>query len=379
MMVIPYLCGLCASVKAYDQFRLIHVLLNTVASAGSFWLAWTATSVVVVEGVGVGKENNVATSWLVQTLLVRGAASLIMAFGFLLLTPMLLAKSLEDVEVRNEDRFVRLGGEEEEEEEEEEQEKEEDGGMCESERKEIEMIENKINESSSSRAVIETVGNSVESACTSSEMTLILKKQWWVERWVKIFVMVTAAFTVLAILQTSVNGLTGTTTTRNHTKGRREWQDSWQESRHHNTRSQRLRQMQSKPIIHNRNDRGVSPELLGYGFIFHITFLLPMFTLHGLRTGTLMTLRVGACFALSVAVVIPFVGFFRTPLEGLAWSMKDLTLSLFAWVCGVFAWILFLSGAAYYFYLSSVAKAKATSVSNSSSSFFKVFGRERKR
>ena len=104
-----------------------------------------------------------------------------------------------------------------------------------------------------------------------------------------------------------------------------------------------------------------------------------MFTLHGLRTGALMTLRVGACFALSVAVVIPFVGFFRMPLEGLAWSVKDLTVSLFAWVCGVFAWTLFLSGASYYFYLSSVAKAKATSVSNSSSSFFKVFGRERKR
>jgi hypothetical protein len=76
MMVIPYLCGLCMSAQAYDQFRLLHVLLNAVAGIGSFVLAgYAATTLEQVQRQGQQMYLNNPTQHLVGSLVLRGVAS----------------------------------------------------------------------------------------------------------------------------------------------------------------------------------------------------------------------------------------------------------------------------------------------------------------
>ena len=62
----------------------------------------------------------------------------------------------------------------------------------------------------------------------------------------------------------------------------------------------------------------ILPEPLGYSLVFHIAFLLPIFSLHGLETGNLQTLRVGICFAGSSACLMAFASALMGDSQGLA-------------------------------------------------------------
>jgi len=297
-----------------------------------------------------------------------------MSFGFLLLTPALLNHALEKGTTEKSGTFVRLGSCSEMNDTSDapnminimvgttdvistnttNEEKIEIQKKTKNKNKK----ENSNNDSSynSSNNSNNTIGN-VETVCTLAEMGSIHKWHYWIEKCIGTFVLATAVFTVIAIQATISHG--ASTQGNRHTNG------------------------SVVPNYKNQKDQGgssskmephhwVEPEPIGYGFIFHVSFLLPMFMLHGLWTGSLMTLRVGILFSLSVAIVMPTIG-------TVWYSELTLWLSICSWFCCVAATMLFASGSLYYFFLSNFIKAKSSSVSNAKSSLTKVFGPVRRR
>jgi hypothetical protein len=366
MMVIPYLCGLCMSSQAYTQFRHLHIILNVIAGSGSVVTAITAKNVPLKDHP-IDATKIHAFNHLMISLIIRGVSSWLMGIGFLLLKPSLLAKAIGEgtIESNTKNHFVQLNilsndiAEDAslEEDNEDNEEKKDNAEKNQS----MEMIElNNIESSSSPSSSFSSNGHSVETCCTEYEMKIIRTYQHIIEKVIFTFVLLTAVFTTITII---LNSIQPPTKAINQT-------DTVSVSYYHK------QQIMSK----NEQRQYIQPEPLGYGFIFHISFLLSMFTLHGLWTGMVMTLRVGICFSLSVAIIMPSIG--------ITWGnwydndkaiVSNTVVSIGAWICCISASLLFISGSYYYYHLTSIVQSKSIFVANSSSSFFKVFGRVRKR
>ena len=384
MMVLPYLCGLFGSSQAYLQFRYLHVILNLIACLGSLATAQSANN-LIIQSIGNRNSNVQVTTTsetilvknLVFALLLRAVGSGVMAFGFMFLTPELLRQSLEEGVVEKKNSFVRLGTSNEEEEDHVDRSIEmlpiPDNNS--KEEKEKERKNNHIDDTSSWVASLAPTtvssGHSVETQCTLQEMTTIHAWQYWIKKTIVLFVATTALFTIVCIL---LNATAATTPDSNANNPNNANNDDNSKNTTISSNNQNLQNHHPERF----SSTMVAPELLGYGFIFHVSFLLPMFTLHGLLTGTLMTLRVGVLFSLSVAIIIPSVAIHWLNQQQHV-PVVPVGISFFGGLCCISSILLFIGGTLYYIFLSIYSKSKHANVSNEDSSLTKVFGRVRKR
>jgi hypothetical protein len=326
IMVLPYLIGFAQSLRAYGQFRLVHVLLSLVAAAGSAALATFGLQRYIQQSGDTFISASNLGLFLRTTVLCRSIASAVMALGFLVLVPGDLSEIAKGQAAGRAD----ANGEEEVEAE-EKGEKDEDVRLmprasaeqgCAVDRASSEFGSSGINANSAGTGMA-----FLSSSCSHTQMVSLRRWHKMGRRLVYTFVLSSASFVVVVVSIVVTSPA----------------------SSHHSQTS----------LPHE-----ILPESLGYSLIFHIAFLLPIFTLHGLRTGSLQTLRVGICFAASSAVLMAIASAVMGQYEMLA----GLVLA----ACAASAGLLCAWSSRFYCRLRAW-RIKAAALAREDSSFMQVF------